>query len=158
MIIYATTHGYTRKVAQALASRLLGEVTIHDLKDNRNPDFSSYDRVIIGGSIHAGSIQRRVREFCQNNLEKLTQKSVALFICCMYEGPQASLQLTNAYPAELHELADAETLLGGEFNFEKMNVLEKFVVKKVAKVDHTLSKPDDPALENFAERLNHSSH
>ena len=153
MIIYMPTHGCTEQVVQELADKLNGEIIIQNLKENKNPDFQDYDRVIIGGSIHAGQIQRKVRDFCEANLEKLGQKEIGLFICCMYEGGQAFQQLNNAFPEKLHQYTKSEAILGGEFNFEKMNLIEKLVIKKIAKIDQSISKIDHNAIENFAKKM-----
>ena len=153
MIIFMSTHGCTEQVVHELAGKLSGEVVLHHLKEDKHPDFSQSDRVIIGGSIHAGQIQRRVRDFCLNNLDQLTQKEIGLFICCMHEGKEATRQLSHAFPEKLHQYAKAEAILGGEFNFEKMGFLEKIVVKKVAKADRSVNNVDHGAIERFAKQM-----
>ena len=71
LIIYMSTHGCTKQVVTELAEQLNGEVTIKNLKEDKNPDFQNYDRVIIGGSIHAGQIQRKIREYCGSSSDSL---------------------------------------------------------------------------------------
>jgi len=153
LIIYMSTHGCTKQVAYELAEQLNGEVTIKNLKEDKNPDLEKYDRVIVGGSIHAGQIQRKIRQYCEINQEKLGRKQLGLFICCMYEGSQAFQQLEDAYPEKLHQYAKSEAILGGEFNFEKMRFFEKMIVRKVAKVEQTVSKIDHEAIRNFAKKM-----
>ncbi|WP_339735552.1 flavodoxin domain-containing protein [uncultured Sunxiuqinia sp.] len=153
LIIYMSTHGCTKQVVTELAEQLNGEVTIKNLKEDKNPDFQNYDRVIIGGSIHAGQIQRKIREYCEAHLENLGRKQLGLFICCMYEGDQAFQQLENAFPEKLHQYAKSEAILGGEFNFEKMRFFEKLIVRKIAKVEQSVSKIDHEAIKNFAKKM-----
>ncbi|MHA7111062.1 flavodoxin domain-containing protein [Sunxiuqinia elliptica] len=153
MIIYMSTHGCTKGVAHELANELSGQVSLVNLKENKNPDFQNHDRVIIGGSIHAGQIQRKLKEFCEYNLEELGKKEIGLFICCMHEGEEAFQQLNNAFPEKLHQYAKSEAILGGEFNFEKMRFFEKIIVKKVAKVEETVNKVDHEAIHKFARRM-----
>ena len=107
LIIYMSTHGCTKQVVTELAEQLNGEVTIKNLKEDKNPDFQNYDRVIIGGSIHAGQIQRKIREYCEAHLE----------------------------------------------NFEKMRFFEKLIVRKIAKVEQSVSKIDHEAIKNFAKKM-----
>nr|MBD3621392.1 flavodoxin domain-containing protein [Sunxiuqinia sp.] len=153
LIIYMSTHGCTKQVVTELAEQLNGEVTIKNLKEDKNPDFQNYDRVIIGGSIHAGQIQRKIREYCEAHLENLRRTQLGLFICCMYEGDQAFQQLENAFPEKLHQYAKSEAILGGEFNFEKMRFFEKLIVRKIAKVEQSVSKIDHEAIKNFAKKM-----
>jgi menaquinone-dependent protoporphyrinogen oxidase len=153
MIIYMSNHGCTDRVVHELSEELSGHVTLKNLKEDRNPCFEDYDRVIIGGSIHAGQIQRRVREFSENNTEKLGLKEVGLFICCMMKGEQAQAQLNKAFPEKLHQYAKSEAILGGEYNFDKMRFFERLAVKKIAKVDQSVSNINHDAIKEFADKM-----
>lgn len=153
LIVYMSTHGCTENVVYELKEKLGSDTSIVNLKENHNPDLREYGRIIIGGSIHAGQIQKKVREFCENNLNVFRFKEVGLFICCMYEGQVAKDQLKNAFPEKLHQYSKTEAIFGGEFNFEKMNLLEKMVVKKVAHVKESTSNIDHKLIEKFARRM-----
>ena len=45
-------------------------------------------------------------------------------------------------------------LFGGEITFDKMNALEKMIVKKVAKIGQDVSKLNHLAIKEFATALN----
>ncbi|QGY43856.1 flavodoxin [Maribellus comscasis] len=153
LITYSTSHGCTENTAMELKEHLGGEVQLANLKDNPNPELEKFDRIIIGGSIHAGQIQKRVKDFCAKNMDELKTKELGLFICCMEEGESAQKQLRTAFPEELHEVAKSTAIFGGEFDFEKMNFFEKMVVKKVAKVKASTSKIDHQAIHKFSKRM-----
>lgn len=153
LIAYSTTHGCTEKTANELAGFLGGQTSVLNLKKNRIDNLNDFDRVIIGGSIHAGQIQKRVKDFCNKNLEILKIKELGLFICCMEEGETAQKQLMEAFPEELHKVAKATAFFGGAFDFEKMNFLQKMIVKKVAKVEHSTSKVDHEAIRKFSKKM-----
>lgn len=153
LIAYATTHGCTEKISEQLKDYLEGDVALVDLKENPNPPIKEFQRVIIGGSIHAGQIQKRVKEFGTTNLKDLQKKELGLFICCMEEGETAHKQLMEAYPEELHRSAKATAFFGGAFDFDRMNFLEKMVVKKVAHVKQSTSKVDFEAVRKFSRRM-----
>ena len=153
LITYSTSHGCTANAAKELKEHLAGEVQLENLKNNPKPDLKNFDRVILGGSIHAGQIQKRIKEFCAKNMDELKTKEIGLFICCMEEGENAQKQLHEAFPEELHEVAKSTAIFGGEFDFEKMNFLEKMVVKKVAKVKVSTSKVDHQAIQTFSKRM-----
>lgn len=153
LITYCTTHGCTETVARELKQLLGQDVTLCNLKKEKAPDLSQFERIIVGGSIHAGQIQKRIKNFCRINTAELQTKELGLFICCMDEGEEARIHMNNAYPEELLQHAKATACLGGEFNFQKMNFLEKFIVKKVAKIDHSTSKMDRQAIRKFSNRM-----
>ena len=71
----------------------------------------------------------------------------------MEQGETAQKQLLEAYPEELRRAAKSATIFGGEFDFERMNFLEKIIVKKVANVKITTSKVDHEAIRKFSKRM-----
>lgn len=153
LIAYSTTHGCTEKTSRELKKYLGGEVALVNLKLEINPSLDKFERIIVGGSIHAGKIQKRVKEFCSKNINELISKELGLFICCMEQGETAQKQLMEAYPEELFRSAKSVAVFGGEFDFERMNFLEKMIVKKVAHVKKSTSKVDYEAIHNFSKQM-----
>ena len=153
LITYCTTHGCTEKTAKELKDFLGAEVQICNLKKEKHPPLDNYETIIIGGSIHASQIQKRVKDFCTKNLSVLKQKELGLFICCMEEGEKAEQQLQDAFPEELHQKAKASAIFGGEFDFKKMNFFEKLIVKKVAHINQSTSNIDHAAIRNFSFKM-----
>ncbi|MCY1722689.1 flavodoxin domain-containing protein [Prolixibacteraceae bacterium Z1-6] len=154
LIVYSTTHGCTEKTASELKDFLEGKVHLVNLKNNQNPDITDFDKIIIGGSIHAGQIQKKVKEFCSKNITELQEKELGLFICCMEDGEKAQNQLLNAFPEALHKTAKTTAYFGGEFTFEKMNFIQKMIVKKVAHVNHNTSRIDHESIQHFSKKMN----
>ncbi len=153
LVTYATNHGATAAAAETLGQAIGGDVTVLDIKDDPKHDISAYDTVLLGGSIHAGNIQRRVRKFCESNKTALLGKRLGLFVSCMYEGDKARQQFDAAYPSSLRTHASAEGFFGGILNWEKMNFIERTIVKKVEGVSHTVDKMDHEAIAAFARAI-----
>lgn len=153
LIVYATRHGCTEKAANSLVENLGGDVSAINLKENKNPDLTKAETIIVGGSIHAGRIQGKIKNFCNKNIDILKQKRLGLFLCCMEEGEKAQEQFDNAYPAELREHASATGLFGGEFNFDMMNFLERFIIKKIAGTAENVSKIKEEQIKKFAQEI-----
>ena len=137
-----------------LMNQMKDDLHIVNLEGFPDPDLSGYDRVVIGGSIHMGGIQKDLRKYCERNLEKLLEKKLGLFLCCLYEGDIAKKQFEEAYPEVLRQHASAIGMFGGEISFDKMNALEKMIVKKVAKVAQDVSRLNHLAIKEFASALN----
>jgi len=153
LIAYSTTHGCTHKIAKQMSNYLDGDVKLVNLKKEPAPDLTSFDRVIIGGSIHAGQIQKRVKGFCNQHPGELLEKELGLFITCMETGEIAQKQLMDAYPEELLNNAKITAYFAGEFDFKRMNFLEKMVVKKVAHVKESTSHVDLELVKNFSRHM-----
>jgi len=141
LIAYATKHGTTEKCALMLTGKLKGTVETCNLMKNAAPNPAEYDRIIIGGSIYAGRIQKEVTEFCSRNLEELKNKELGLFICCMFID-KGEEQLNNSFPRELLDIASVKESFGGEMRYSSMSFLEKsltrMVLKSAAKTDKNL--------------------
>jgi menaquinone-dependent protoporphyrinogen oxidase len=153
LILYMTTHGCTEKAVRILMNHLNDDINLVNLEGVADPDLSLYDRVIIGGSIHMGEIQKGLKKYCERNLPELLKKKIGLILCCMFEGDVAKKQFEEAYPEALRNHAAATGLFGGEISFDKMNVLEKLIVKKVAKIDQDVSKLNQLAIKEFAQKI-----
>jgi menaquinone-dependent protoporphyrinogen oxidase len=154
LIVYCSSHGTTEKAAHMLQEYLNYDVEIADLKKSDTPDLSGYDAVLIGGSIHYGRIQGKLRRFIHNNRWELMRKKLGLFLCCMSEGEQALKQFEHAFDPELREASNAIGLFGGEFYFSRMNRLERFVAEKVSGEKRDVSKLNVQKIKEFADSFN----
>ncbi|SDY27336.1 menaquinone-dependent protoporphyrinogen oxidase [Evansella caseinilytica] len=154
LIVYCTSHGTTEKAAEILSKQLKGETIRVNLKMNKAPDLSIFDTVLIGGSIHAGNIQRTIKKFIRENEKQLYAKEVGLFLCCMYEGEKAKEQFNQAFPEKLRQHSSANSLFGGEFLMSKMNFIERKIIQKVSGTTTDTFNLDELAIEEFAEQVN----
>jgi menaquinone-dependent protoporphyrinogen oxidase len=151
LIVYCTAHGTTEKAVQLLSKELEGDITALDLRrDKHDVDVSDFDSIIIGGSIHAGNIQRKVKLFIRNNLDVLLTKKIGLFLCCMYDGVTATDQFDHAFPTGLRKVAVVSGLFGGELIISKMNFFEKQIIKKITGVTANTSNLDRSSINEFA--------
>lgn len=153
LVIYMSKHGTTRKVAHQLVDKLgTDQTALVDIEHDDMPNLEEFSTIIIGGSIHIGHIQRKIRKFCEKHEQELLAKNLGLFLCFMSEdtGPQ---EFETVYPENLRNHAKAHGLMGGEMLVEEMNFIDKFIVKKVAGVTETVSKLDQEAIDKFAEAM-----
>lgn len=152
IIVYATKYGFTKTCAELLAKRLGDKVDICDLSNNQ-PDLMKYDKVIVGGSIYAGKIRKPVMRFCLDNLKVLKEKKLGLFICGMAEGDAAQKQLESTFPKELLSVAACKESFGGECNYDKMNFLERFIMKKITGSNHNQIRIAEDSIARLASQM-----
>lgn len=153
LLVYASKYGCTEKCAKLVAERLNGNVDMVNLKEKKEIDLSKYNKVIIGGSIYIGKIQKEVTEFCSKYLNTLKEKPIGLFICGLQKDA-IETEINQNFPPELLEIAEAKEYFGGEFIFEKMNFMEKMIVKKVAKTNSDISEIQEDNINKFANVMN----
>ena len=134
LIAYSSTLGCTEQCASRLKADLGNGVEMYRISRRRRVNLDYYDTIIIGGSIHEGMIQRSVRHFCENNLEVLLKKQVGLFVCCVDPEANEHELIERAFPGKLTGHALASGFFGGELNIRKMNLLQKIMTRKAARI------------------------
>lgn len=152
-IIYYSKHGTTERVAHLIGENLNHKVDYISLRENAKPDIRTYDRIILGTSIYAGTPGRKFSQFCNKNRSLLKEKVIGLFICCMNKEQEVE-EMNNAFPEYLQQSAIPKAILGGEFLFDKMNCIERFITKKVAKIESSVSCLRYDAIREFADNIN----
>jgi menaquinone-dependent protoporphyrinogen oxidase len=152
LIVFASKHGTTEKVAKLIKDKLNQDTTIINLQKTKNIDINPYDQILIGGSIHAGLMQKRVRLFCTSNLSVLLKKRIGLFLSCMDEK-KAEEQFNQAFPEPLRKHAISCKITGGEFLMEKMNFFEKAIVKKVSGITEPTNNIKEDQINDFVTEL-----
>ena len=158
LILYMSKHGTTEKTVTLLAEKLKdSSIKIVNLQKDGPPNINDFDNVIIGGSIHAGTMQSKLRKYVENNLPDLLSKKTGLFMCCMERNEKQEEQFNNAYPMQLRETASCKAYFGGEFKFSRMNFIEKAIIKKISGIDHDFSDIDIDAISEFANDWNKRS-
>jgi menaquinone-dependent protoporphyrinogen oxidase len=155
LIVYCSSHGTTEKAVQLISEWMEGEVLTVDLKrDKVIFDVKDYDLVIIGGSIHAGSIQGKIKHFIGKYLDVLMSKKMGLFLCCWHDGEAALEQFNEAFPEELRSRSVANGIFGGELLVSRMNFIERQIVKKVNGITVDTSNLDTTAIMTFVMKVN----
>jgi menaquinone-dependent protoporphyrinogen oxidase len=153
LIIYMSRHGTTAKVAADLKEKLGTEkTTLVDLEKDPLPSLEEFPTVIIGGSVHAGTIQQELMTFCIRHKTELLQKRLGLFMCYM-NNDLGDLEFEDSFPNELRKHAIAKGFFGGEFLFEKMTALERESVRKVKGIEDSVHRIDEKAIEKFIEDI-----
>jgi menaquinone-dependent protoporphyrinogen oxidase len=132
LIAYASKYGCTEKYARSIKERLGGEVDLLDLKASTKIGVNPYQRVIIGGSIYIGKIQKEVLSFCNQNEDVLCEKELGVFICGMQDKKGLAQELHDNFSEKLLRTAKSKHYFGGELNLDRASFLDKLIMKKIA--------------------------
>lgn len=153
LIIYMSRHGTTAKVAAEIRDRLGADITaLVDLDDDDVFNLNDFHCVIIGGSVHAGTIQGKLMSFCQRHTDELLTRRLGLFMCFMNDDLKEE-EFEDSFPLVLRAHAVAKGLFGGEFLLEKMSFLERTAVRRVKGIDTSVSRLDQSAIDKFIEEI-----
>lgn len=133
IILYATKYGCSERCSKILSEKIIGEVDLVNIAKDSRPDLSKYEKVIIGGPIYMGVMNKDITDFCNNNIKELHDKKIALFVCSMFGDNRTEENMERAFPNELKQVAVDMKLFGGELNVDKMKFMDKFIAKMVSK-------------------------
>lgn len=155
LIAYASKHGTTKKAVEKLAEELTGDVVVLNLEDRAasKTSIEDFNRIIIGGSIYIGKIQKSVRKFSETNLEKLLNvEKLGLFICCGSEDKDME-QLLNSFSDKLIEKAEVKGYFGYGYDLKKLGFIQRTMLKKAAGVEESESNIKYDNISKFAEEF-----
>ncbi|WP_223069745.1 flavodoxin domain-containing protein [Paenibacillus caui] len=154
LIMYTTKHGTTEKAVNLLKQKLAGMVHAVNISREKVPALEGYDTVIIGGSIYMGHIQKELTKCINKYLPTLLAKKVGLFICAGHpDSKMLAKEMKEAFPAALYEHAIAKEIFGYEFNYSKLHVMEKWILKQVAGVKASRFALSEAKIDGFCARF-----
>lgn len=148
-IIFDSRHGTTTKVAGMIRERFPDQ-DVHQFQLNKNQsiELSEFDTIVIGGSIHAGSLNKQVKTFMKTHTATLLQKRIALFMCGTNEK-ELNIEFEREFPELLRNHSISNQIVGGELLYEKMNFLEAWMVKKITGIKISTSTIKQEAIEQL---------
>ena len=130
LIVYAGTQGSTAKMAARIAESMEGKAEIVNLHSQKAPSLDRYEKVVLGGSIMAGSVPKPLKNFIAAHSDTLLQKKVGLFLCCLIEDQVDEYFRTN-FPEPLYSHAITHSWLGGELVMSQHNFLVRKMLHKI---------------------------
>ena len=93
LIAYVTKGGATeesaRKIADVLRSKYQLEVDLVDLKEQKVPDLTPYQNIVVGGGVRGGRVYGKALKFLENDL---SGKNVAFFVSSTWAGTPGSYE------------------------------------------------------------------
>ena len=98
VVIYASSGGNTKAVAEYIASKTNG--TAVSIADAKPLDLEGCDTLIYGSRVHAGSIKKSIIEFNDANKDAVKGMKKAFFVCCVYKEEKAEGQVAK-YASQL---------------------------------------------------------
>ena len=167
LIVYGTTEGQTRKIADVVAEHMrdLGEsVTLVDSTDvPKGLDVGDHDAVVVAGSVHNGRHQASLFQFVRDNLSTLRQKPTGfLSVSLSMASDDAEDRLDAAACADRFiEAAEWQPtvthLVAGALRYTQYDFFKSWILKMIASAkgastdtsrDHEFTDWDD--LKAFA--------
>jgi menaquinone-dependent protoporphyrinogen oxidase len=134
LVTYATKHGSTREIAEAIAATISGHgIAAEVLPVEDVAEIGSYDAVVLGSAIYIGRWLKEATEFTRRHRASLAERPLWLFS----SGPLGTEVVDNEeQPKELSELLEMleprdHRLFYGALTRDALGFGERMVVKAV---------------------------
>lgn len=146
LILYYSKHGVTKKVARLIHSQVKGS-TLSLISDFKG-DLNDFEDIYLGSPTYMGKLNKDFLQFVQKNKETLLTKNVKVFVVGM-EPDKFDTLLINNFDEESRTNFSIKHV-GGGYNFNSMNFIERFIVKKYAKVTSSEEHLNDQAIKELS--------
>jgi menaquinone-dependent protoporphyrinogen oxidase len=141
LILYGTTDGHTRKIAEALGYELESEgchPTVVDAKHGvPDPDVRTYDGVIVLASIHGGRYQREVRHWAGDHRDALNRVPGAFLSVCLAvrdrrpEARRAVYDIMGRFSEDTGWRPAVSKPIAGALLYTRYHWLKKWIMKRI---------------------------
>jgi menaquinone-dependent protoporphyrinogen oxidase len=146
LILYASTHGHTAKIAVRIAARLEDDgatVDLHRLHANGSqPALPDYDAVIVGASIHAGHHQRALVKWAERHHTALGLTPSAFFSVSLTaaDDTEESRAATRGYVHDFVEhtgwTPSESTTFAGALQYREYDVATRVLIRLLMRRMH----------------------
>lgn len=158
LLTYASKYGSTIKIAERIKEVLEKQNLQVDLMPVEEVNgMGSYSSVIVGSAVYMGQWRKKASAFLKSNASDLSSKKVWIFSTGPTDkGDPVELLKGWKIPDNLKPVADKINpmeikVFHGNLDLEKLNFMEKFIVKKIkAPVGDFIQWHD---VENWAKEI-----
>ncbi|HEY5716603.1 MAG TPA: menaquinone-dependent protoporphyrinogen IX dehydrogenase [Psychromonas sp.] len=139
LVLYSSVDGQTLKIIKRIISNIEADVTLLNIDDNPEIDFSAYNKVLIGASIRYGNFRKNLLDFVNRHQRKLDLLPNAFFVVCLTaRKPEKANPANNAYMAKFDRLSAWQPRLKGVFAgallYSRYNWWQTLIIQLIMKI------------------------
>lgn len=145
LVLYASKHGHTAKIAARIAERLRetgATVNLQTADDEAPTDLSKYEVVVLGASIHGGHHQREIVEWASHHATALNEMPSALFSVSLsaVETDDEAHEITRSYMDDL--IGDSgwnprlKVAVAGAIQYREYDFATRMLIRLLMAKDH----------------------
>lgn len=149
VIYYYSKHGTTKKIVDYVEQKLQ-VVDVYDIK-TMPENIKTFDDVLLFTPIYAGNIPRKVKMFINEHKNDLLDKNLSIFLCGANTKDEKKVIEMNFHEAVIKH-ANFIKYIGGGFNFDELNFLEKLAIRIIAKQKESSEKIDYALLDSLLKK------
>ncbi|MGJ8580813.1 MAG: menaquinone-dependent protoporphyrinogen IX dehydrogenase [Psychromonas sp.] len=166
LIIYSSVDGQTLKIINHIKLSIEDNVTIVNIDDNPNIDFTLYNKVLVGASVRYGNFRKNMINFVNQYKQQLDALENAFFVVCLTaRKPEKAIPENNAYMKKFEQLStwqpQHKAVFAGALLYSRYNWWQTLLIQLIMKMtggstDKTqdMELTDWQKVEAFAARFN----
>ena len=140
LILYGTTDGHTRAIAQAIAEPLSTQGIDTDVIEagTLDPSPSRYDGIIIAASLHAGRYQKAVERWVHAHQREFGTRPAAFVSVCLAVLQQSDLKvradldaIVKRFEAATGWHAPVVKQVAGALLYTRYNIFKRWIMKRI---------------------------
>lgn len=167
LIIFSSREGQTHKIASYIASHICKnmECELIDILSLTNIDWSQYERILLGGSIHYGHFHPALEKFIKRYLVELQQRPSGFF-CVNLSARKAdkATPLTNSYMRKFLQKSpwqpDCCAVFAGALRYPQYRWLDRVMIQLIMRITggetdtrKEIEYTDWQQVGNFADKI-----
>lgn len=150
LILYESKHGATLKAATYLNEHI--EESDVFQPSSFDGDIERYDHIILASCVYMGQLHKNIKKLLEEQVKVLLSKPLTIVACAMNEDEFDTMIKANLSQDVIKHANIVHA--GGAYNFDSMNFLERFVVKRLAKVNTSLDQIKYNTLDAIIKTVN----
>ena len=131
LICYTSKQGTTLKCSKMIATQTENPEVI-DVHKISSKGLEDYDQIYLGTPVYYGRINKTMNKFIQQNKDLLLTKELKIFTTGM-DDKEVHVTHQKNFDEDILNHAVIK-YVGGGYHFEKMNFMERLIVKRIASI------------------------
>lgn len=152
LIVYSSKKGTGEKIANYIKDSVDTEIQIEKIKKGLEINQNDYENIILISSVYAGTMNKEFIKFSENLLlNKNSEQKIYFLVVSGFEEKFQEF-VENNIRNNLDKI-DMIEYAGYCYDFNKMNFFEKFIIKKVAKVNESVENIRKDNIEKVIKKI-----
>ena len=139
LIIYSSKDGHTKEICfrlQQIVEDQNNQVTLVSVNEIKTIDLNSFDKIVIGSSIHYGKHNRKIYEFIKENQQVLDSTSNAFFsVNVVARKPEKNRPETNPYLRKFLKQISWQpqnlAVFAGKIEYQKYRFWDRLMIRAI---------------------------
>lgn len=139
VVLYSSVDGQTLKIINHIKQSINAQVTVLNVDDDPQVDFTKYDKVLIGASIRYGKLRANMIDFVNRHKADLDKIPNAFFLVCLTaRKPEKANPANNTYMKKFDQLSSWQPRLKGVFAgallYSRYNWWQTLLIQLIMKI------------------------